>query len=89
MPKLFCYGIQRLTLLKDALVLAGAGVGGGSLVYANTLLVPPDEVFDDAAVEGPRRLEAPCSSPTTRPPSRCSASSRPGHFVESDQLLQE
>ena len=45
LPQLFCYGIQRLTLLKDVLVLSGAGVGGGSLVYANTLLVPPDEVF--------------------------------------------
>ena len=45
LPQLFCYGIQRLTLLKDVLVLSGAGVGGGSLVYANTLLVPADEVF--------------------------------------------
>ncbi len=45
MPSLFCYGIQRLTLLKDMLVLSGAGVGGGSLVYANTLLVPPDAAF--------------------------------------------
>lgn len=45
MPALFCYGIQRLTLLRDMLVLSGAGVGGGSLVYANTLLVPPDEAF--------------------------------------------
>jgi cholesterol oxidase len=44
-PGLFCYGIQRLTLLRDVLVLSGAGVGGGSLVYANTLLIPPDEVF--------------------------------------------
>ncbi|HVN75329.1 MAG TPA: GMC family oxidoreductase [Thermoanaerobaculaceae bacterium] len=45
LPALCCYGIQRLTLLKDVLVLSGAGVGGGSLVYANTLLLPPDEVF--------------------------------------------
>jgi cholesterol oxidase len=45
MPALFCYGIQRLTLLRDVLVLSGAGVGGGSLMYANTLLLPPDEVF--------------------------------------------
>lgn len=45
LPSLFCYGIQRLTLLKDMLVLSGAGVGGGSLVYANTLLVPPDAAF--------------------------------------------
>lgn len=48
MPKLFCYGIQQLTLLDDVLVLHGAGVGGGSLVYANTLLVPPDEAFENA-----------------------------------------
>ncbi len=40
LPGLFCYGIQRLTLLRDVLVLSGAGVGGGSLVYANTLLEP-------------------------------------------------
>jgi cholesterol oxidase len=45
MPKLFCYGFQRMTLLDDVLVLGGAGVGGGSLVYANTLLVPPDAAF--------------------------------------------
>lgn len=45
LPSLFCYGIQRLTLLRDVLVLSGAGVGGGSLVYANTLLVPKDEAF--------------------------------------------
>ncbi|MDP9122039.1 MAG: GMC family oxidoreductase [Acidobacteriota bacterium] len=45
LPSLFCYGIQRLTLLRDVLVLSGAGVGGGSLVYANTLLVPRDEAF--------------------------------------------
>ena len=44
-PRLSCYGIQRLTLLRDVLVLSGAGVGGGSLVYANTLPVPSKEVF--------------------------------------------
>ncbi len=47
-PKLFLRGIQKITLLKDVLILGGAGVGGGSLVYANTLLVPPDKVFADA-----------------------------------------
>lgn len=45
MPKLGLFGIQALTLLKHALVLHGVGVGGGSLVYANQLLVPPDEAF--------------------------------------------
>jgi cholesterol oxidase len=47
MPRLFLHGIQQITLLRDVLVFHGAGVGGGSLVYANTLLVPPDEFFKD------------------------------------------
>lgn len=46
-PWLGCYGIQRLTLLKDTFIMAGAGVGGGSLVYANTLYEPPDKFFRD------------------------------------------
>lgn len=45
LPQLKFYGIQCLTLLKHVFILHGAGVGGGSLVYANNLLVPPDEVF--------------------------------------------
>jgi cholesterol oxidase len=47
MPRLGLQGIQQLTILPDVNVLHGAGVGGGSLVYANTLLVPPDRVFRD------------------------------------------
>ncbi|GAB2711685.1 GMC oxidoreductase [Nocardia thraciensis] len=47
-PKLGCYGIQRIHLLRDVLILGGAGVGGGSLNYANTLYVPPDPFFHDA-----------------------------------------
>ena len=46
-PRLGCFGIQRIHLLRNALILAGAGVGGGSLVYANTLYHPPPEFFAD------------------------------------------
>jgi cholesterol oxidase len=46
-PRLGFFGIQRIHLLKDVAVLAGAGVGGGSLVYANTLYEPPAEFFAD------------------------------------------
>ncbi|MFG2226897.1 GMC family oxidoreductase N-terminal domain-containing protein [Streptomyces sp. NPDC048644] len=46
-PALGCYGIQRVHLLGNVMVLAGAGVGGGSLNYANTLYVPPKAFFDD------------------------------------------
>jgi cholesterol oxidase len=46
-PPLGLYGVQRLHLLRDVLLLAGAGVGGGSLVYANTLYIPPEPFFTD------------------------------------------
>ena len=46
-PRLGLRGIQRITLLKDILVLSGAGVGGGSLVYANTLYEPLDPFYAD------------------------------------------
>ncbi|MEW2501233.1 GMC family oxidoreductase [Amycolatopsis sp. NPDC047767] len=46
-PKLGLYGIQRLTLLKNTFVMSGTGVGGGSLVYANTLYEPPDAFYQD------------------------------------------
>ena len=38
-PNLLCSGIQQLTFLKNALVLSGSGVGGGSLVYADDTLL--------------------------------------------------
>lgn len=46
-PRFGCFGIQRLTLLRDVLVLSGAGVGGGSLVYANTLYEPGERFYAD------------------------------------------
>ena len=46
-PNWALQGIQRIHFLRDVIVLAGAGVGGGSLVYANTLYVPPAEFFND------------------------------------------
>src|SRR5919107_3127128 len=46
-PRLGLRGIQRITLLKDIVVLSAAGVGGGSLVYANPLSHPPAGFFAD------------------------------------------
>lgn len=44
-PGLRCFGIQKLTFFKKASILSGTGYGGGSLVYANTLYIPPDDFF--------------------------------------------
>jgi cholesterol oxidase len=50
-PALGCFGVQRIHRLRGpgehVVVLAGAGVGGGSLNYANTLYVPPAPFFTD------------------------------------------
>ncbi len=46
-PRFGLTGMQRITWLKDVVILSGAGVGGGSLVYANTLYTPPPRFFAD------------------------------------------
>jgi cholesterol oxidase len=46
-PALGWMGIQKITPLTDVVCLSGAGVGGGSLVYANTLYTPLDDFFTD------------------------------------------
>jgi cholesterol oxidase len=46
-PRLGMHGILRLTTFRDVAVLSGAGVGGGSLGYANTLYRAPDRFYAD------------------------------------------
>ncbi|WP_130796260.1 GMC family oxidoreductase [Streptomyces otsuchiensis] len=83
-PRLRLYGIQRIHLLKKVMVLAGAGVGGGSLNYANTLYVPPPAFFQDRQwghitdwhdelaphYEQARRMLGVRTNPTTTPSDR-------------------
>lgn len=68
MPGLGCRGAWALRLLRDVLVLHGVGVGGGSLVYANTHLTPADTVWDDPQWKGiaPWRDEMPGFYATAR-----------------------
>jgi cholesterol oxidase len=46
-PAVGWMGIQKITPLTNVVCLSGAGVGGGSLVYANTLYTPLDDFFAD------------------------------------------
>jgi cholesterol oxidase len=61
-PKLGCMGIQRIHLLRNVIILAGAGVGGGSLVYANTLYEPKDAFTTTASGR-----TSPTGAPSSRP----------------------
>jgi cholesterol oxidase len=46
-PRFGLRGMQRIHVLRNVVILAGAGVGGGSLNYANTLYEPPQPFYDD------------------------------------------
>lgn len=48
-PALRCFGILQISPFRDIFVLHGAGVGGGSLGYANVLMAPGDEMFSASA----------------------------------------
>jgi len=43
------HGILRCHFFNEVFVLTGTGVGGGSLVYANTLMKPGDDFFNNQA----------------------------------------
>lgn len=45
MPLLKWFGFQKLTFFKEVFVISGVGVGGGSLVYANTHMLPKENFY--------------------------------------------
>ncbi len=57
-PKMGWHGIMRMSFFKHVFIVSGAGVGGGSLVYANTLLVPPRPFFEDPKWKEMKNWEA-------------------------------
>ena len=70
-PTLGLKGIFQMSFMKHMTVLHGVGVGGGSLVYANTLPTPKSPFFE----EGPglvSEIGRRSSRRTTRPPNGCS-----------------
>ena len=52
-PAIRSFGILQISLLKGMMVLHGAGVGGGSLGYANVLEIPTDDTFATPAWQNP------------------------------------
>lgn len=49
LPAIRAHGILQIRILKGVMVLHGAGVGGGSLGYANVLEIPTAETFATSA----------------------------------------
>src|SRR5437867_1235816 len=88
MPKLFCHGILRLTLLSDVLVGSGAGVGGGSLVCANTLPVPRADVFRHTEWPSGRDWEEALAPHYVTAKRMLGAATNP-RLTEADRVLRE
>ena len=51
LPGIGCYGLQRLEQFRHLFAVAGVGVGGGSLIYGNTLFTPGTSFFSAPIVE--------------------------------------
>ena len=52
LPPLGFKGIFKMTFFRHLSVISGVGVGGGSLVYANTLPKPKDHFFNSGSWKG-------------------------------------
>ncbi len=53
-PEVGMHGIFKMTFFEHVTIFSGVGVGGGSLVYANTLPVPKSEFFRSGSWAGLR-----------------------------------
>ncbi len=51
-PRIALRGFFNIKLFRHVLILHGCAVGGGSITYANTLLVPKDSVWDNGTWAG-------------------------------------
>jgi cholesterol oxidase len=88
-PMFGMHGILSITTFKDVVIFHGAGVGGGSLVYANTHLEPFDGFFNDPRWKelGPDwRAEL---APYYAEARRMLGSNEPPAIFESDKALKE
>ncbi len=76
MPQLGWRGLFKMTFFRHVTVLSGVGVGGGSLVYANTLPIPKDDFFQGGQLGPAGRLEAGAGAALRRRRGGCSGRRR-------------
>ena len=72
-PGLGLFGFYNMRPFKHVMILCGNAVGGGSITYANTMLVPPTTVWREGSWKGLAEWEARDAARTTRPRAGCSA----------------
>jgi len=89
LPQLFLYGIQKITLLKDVLILGGVGVGGGSLVYANTLLEPKNDYYNSEQVKKIDENWKDVMKPYYEKAKKMLGVTKNKYFGEADKILEQ
>ncbi|HVN05125.1 MAG TPA: NAD(P)-binding protein, partial [Bryobacteraceae bacterium] len=70
-PRLALRGFFNMEFFKHVVILHGCAVGGGSITYANTLLVPTDPIWDSGSWAGLANWKA----------------EMPGHFETAKRML--
>ncbi len=88
LPLLRCFGIMKLTLFRHVSILSGTGVGGGSLVYANTLPVPRKEFFNNGNWKGLCNWQKELQ-PFYKTAQRMLGAVKSPELFDSDQALQQ
>jgi cholesterol oxidase len=87
-PALRWYGIMKISIFKHVAVLSGTGVGGGSLVYANTLPIPKTSFFTSGSWQGLSDWETELAPHYKTARYMLGASKNPTFFA-GDQALQQ
>jgi cholesterol oxidase len=88
LPALRCFGILGINFFKDIMILNGSGVGGGSLVYANTLIQPGKAFFEAEEWRGLADWEAELTPHYETARRMLGATPNP-HFWPADHLLRD
>ena len=87
LPMFRFHGISKLTFFSHVGILSGVGVGGGSLVYANTLPVPKSAFFNLGSWAGLNDWETDLKPHYQEAKRMLGASPNP-YFGEADKALQ-
>ena len=87
-PALGLKGIMRLSLFRHVTVLSGVGVGGGSLVYANTLPMPTKNFYNTGSWAGLENWEALLSPHYEKAATMLGATLHP-YLSKSDKAMQQ
>lgn len=86
MPLLKWHGIMKVTISRHITILSGVGVGGGSLVYANTLPVPKSAFYSTGSWAGLADWEEELK-PHYQTAKQMLGAQRNPHLFDADQAL--